>query len=138
MEDIPYLKSQQRLLFARASHHHACPWTITVPKGGFLRPVPSDGWQGWSPVSSIPACAVGAGRRSPAGIKWRTVREGRGAAEVRVVQRRPKATLNVCRPHVDGGRSVLLIESKIIAGISVGATLDHMCVSNSPDAVSTR
>ncbi|WP_330114792.1 NADH-quinone oxidoreductase subunit NuoF [Pseudomonas sp. JS3066] len=138
VEEIPYLKSQQRLLFARA---------------GITRPLSlddyraHDGFEGLSRAISqkgddIVAAVLDSGLRGrggaafPAGIKWRTVR-GAVAEQKYVVCNADEGDSGTFADRMlMEGDPFLLIEGMAIAGLAVGATKGYIYVrSEYPQAV---
>lgn len=140
VEDIPYLKTQQRLLFARA---------------GITRPLSLDdyrahgGFEGLSKAALMPGEEVVAqvldsglrgrgGAAFPAGIKWRTVREARAEQKYIVCNADEGDSGTFADRMLMEGDPFLLIEGMLIAGLAVGASKGYIYVrSEYPDAVRT-
>ena len=138
VEDIPYLKTQQRLLFARA---------------GITRPLSLDdyrdqgGFEGLRTATSLDADEVVSavldsglrgrgGAAFPAGIKWRTVRQAPAEQKYIVCNADEGDSGTFADRMLMEGDPFLLIEGMIIAGLAVGASQGYIYVrSEYPDAV---
>ncbi|MDF9756077.1 formate dehydrogenase beta subunit [Pseudomonas hunanensis] len=138
VEDIPYLKTQQRLLFARA---------------GITRPLSLDdyhangGFEGLRQATllvgdEVVAAVLDSGLRGrggaafPAGIKWRTVRQAPAAQKYVVCNADEGDSGTFADRMLMEGDPFLLIEGMIIAGLAVGASKGYIYVrSEYPDAV---
>ncbi|MCC6075321.1 formate dehydrogenase beta subunit [Pseudomonas sp. GCM10022188] len=140
VEEIPYLKSQQRLLFARAGITRPLSLEDYQAHGGFeglTRAIALEG-------DDIVAAVLDSGLRGrggaafPAGIKWRTVR-GAKAAQKYVVCNADEGDSGTFADRMQmEGDPFLLIEGMTIAGLAVGATLGYIYVrSEYPQAVET-
>ncbi|MFC5699488.1 formate dehydrogenase beta subunit [Pseudomonas sp. GCM10022186] len=140
VEEIPYLKSQQRLLFARAGITRPLSLEDYQAHGGF------EGLQRAISLSGdeIVAAVLDSGLRGrggaafPAGIKWRTVR-GAEAAQKYVVCNADEGDSGTFADRMQmEGDPFLLIEGMTIAGLAVGATLGYIYVrSEYPQSVQT-
>ncbi|MBD9612502.1 formate dehydrogenase [Pseudomonas sp. PDM02] len=140
VEELPYLKSQQRLLFARA---------------GITRPLSLDDYRAHDGFEGLArAVAIGGeetatavfdsglrgrgGAAFPAGIKWRTVRGTQAAQKYIVCNADEGDSGTFADRMLMEGDPFLLIEGMAIAGITVGATFGYIYVrSEYPDAVAT-
>ncbi|WP_033727465.1 formate dehydrogenase beta subunit [Pseudomonas cremoricolorata] len=138
VEDIPYLKSQQRLLFARA---------------GITRPTSLDdyrangGFEGLAKAALMPTEQVvtevldsglrgRGGAAFPAGIKWRTVREAQATQKYIVCNADEGDSGTFADRMLMEGDPFLLIEGMLIAGLAVGASMGYIYVrSEYPDAI---
>lgn len=138
VEDIPYLKTQQRLLFARA---------------GITRPLSLDdyhangGFEGLRQATllagdEVVAAVLDSGLRGrggaafPAGIKWRTVRQAPAGQKYVVCNADEGDSGTFADRMLMEGDPFLLIEGMIIAGLAVGASKGYIYVrSEYPDAV---
>ncbi len=140
VEEIPYLKSQQRLLFARAGITRPLSLDDYRAHGGFAglsNAIALDG-------DDIVAAVLDSGLRGrggaafPAGIKWRTVR-GASAAQKYVVCNADEGDSGTFADRMQmEGDPFLLIEGMTIAGLAVGATQGYIYVrSEYPQAVQT-
>ncbi|WP_460418603.1 formate dehydrogenase beta subunit [Pseudomonas sp. microsymbiont 2] len=140
VEQIPYLKTQQRLLFARA---------------GLTRPLSLDdyhahgGFEGLRQATlldgdEVVAAVLDSGLRGrggaafPAGIKWRTVRQAQAGQKYVVCNADEGDSGTFADRMLMEGDPFLLIEGMIIAGLAVGASKGYIYVrSEYPDAVRT-
>ena len=140
VEHIPYLKSQQRLLFARAGITQPLSLDDYRAQGGFLglaRAIQLDGAEVVAQVLDSGLRGRG-GAAFPAGIKWRTVRDAQGPQKYVVCNADEGDSGTFADRMLMEGDPFLLIEGMIIAGIAVGATMGYIYVrSEYPDAVST-
>ena len=138
VEQIPYLKSQQRLLFARAGVTRPLSLDDYRAHGGFAglqHAVALDG-------AEVVAAVLDSGLRGrggaafPAGIKWRTVRDA-GAGQKYVVCNADEGDSGTFADRMlMEGDPFLLIEGMIIAGLAVGADKGYIYVrSEYPDAI---
>lgn len=138
VEDIPYLKTQQRLLFARAGITRPLSLDDYHANGGFegLRQATLlDG-------DEVVAAVLDSGLRGrggaafPAGIKWRTVRQAPAAQKYVVCNADEGDSGTFADRMLMEGDPFLLIEGMIIAGLAVGASKGYIYVrSEYPDAV---
>ncbi|MCY1356318.1 NADH oxidoreductase (quinone), F subunit [compost metagenome] len=140
VEEIPYLKSQQRLLFARAGITRPLSLEDYQAHGGFeglARAIALGG-------EEIVAAVLDSGLRGrggaafPAGIKWRTVR-GAAAEQKYVVCNADEGDSGTFADRMQmEGDPFLLIEGMAIAGLAVGATMGYIYVrSEYPQSVRT-
>jgi len=140
VEAIPYLKSQQRLLFARAGITRPLSLDDYHANGGFegLRQATLlDG-------DEVVAAVLDSGLRGrggaafPAGIKWRTVRQAPAGQKYVVCNADEGDSGTFADRMLMEGDPLLLIEGMIIAGLAVGASKGYIYVrSEYPDAVRT-
>lgn len=140
VEAIPYLKSQQRLLFARAGITRPLSLDDYHANGGFegLRQTTLlDG-------DEVVAAVLDSGLRGrggaafPAGIKWRTVRQAPAGQKYVVCNADEGDSGTFADRMLMEGDPFLLIEGMIIAGLAVGASKGYIYVrSEYPDAVRT-
>ncbi|QWA30282.1 formate dehydrogenase beta subunit [Pseudomonas sp. RC3H12] len=138
VEDIPYLKTQQRLLFARAGITRPLSLDDYHTNGGFegLRQATLlDG-------DEVVAAVLDSGLRGrggaafPAGIKWRTVRQAPAGQKYVVCNADEGDSGTFADRMLMEGDPFLLIEGMIIAGLAVGASKGYIYVrSEYPDAV---
>ncbi|MFJ4389222.1 formate dehydrogenase beta subunit [Pseudomonas soli] len=138
VEDIPYLKTQQRLLFARAGITRPLSLDDYHANGGFegLRQATLlDG-------DEVVAAVLDSGLRGrggaafPAGIKWRTVRQAPAVQKYVVCNADEGDSGTFADRMLMEGDPFLLIEGMIIAGLAVGASKGYIYVrSEYPDAV---
>jgi len=140
VEDIPYLKSQQRLLFARAGITRPLSLEDYRAHGGFeglARAIALDG-------AEVVAAVLDSGLRGrggaafPAGIKWRTVREAPATPKYVVCNADEGDSGTFADRMLMEGDPFLLVEGMAIAGLAVGASLGYIYVrSEYPDAIDT-
>ena len=140
VEELPYLKTQQRLLFARAGITRPLSLDDYRDHGGFeglKRAVTIGGEQTATEVFDSGLRGRG-GAAFPAGIKWRTVRATQAAQKYIVCNADEGDSGTFADRMLMEGDPFLLIEGMAIAGISVGATYGYIYVrSEYPDAVAT-
>ncbi|SDJ14737.1 formate dehydrogenase beta subunit [Pseudomonas delhiensis] len=140
VEDIPYLKSQQRLLFARAGITRPLSLEDYRAQGGFAgleRAMAMD-------TADVVAAVLDSGLRGrggaafPAGIKWRTVREAPATQKYVVCNADEGDSGTFADRMLMEGDPFLLVEGMAIAGLAVGASLGYIYVrSEYPDAIAT-
>jgi formate dehydrogenase iron-sulfur subunit len=140
VEELPYLKSQQRLLFARAGITRPLSLDDYRAHGGFeglTRAVAICGEETATAVFDSGLRGRG-GAAFPAGIKWRTVRGTQAAQKYIVCNADEGDSGTFADRMLMEGDPFLLIEGMAIAGITVGATFGYIYVrSEYPDAVAT-
>ncbi|EJM74596.1 NADH:ubiquinone oxidoreductase, NADH-binding (51 kD) subunit [Pseudomonas sp. GM49] len=140
VEELPYLKTQQRLLFARAGITRPLSLDDYRAHGGFeglTRAIALGGEQTATAVFDSGLRGRG-GAAFPAGIKWRTVRATEAAQKYIVCNADEGDSGTFADRMLMEGDPFLLIEGMAIAGITVGATYGYIYVrSEYPDAVAT-
>lgn len=140
VEELPYLKSQQRLLFARAGITQPLSLDDYREHGGFeglKRAVAIGGELTATEVFDSGLRGRG-GAAFPAGIKWRTVRATEAAQKYIVCNADEGDSGTFADRMLMEGDPFLLIEGMAIAGITVGATYGYIYVrSEYPQAVAT-
>jgi formate dehydrogenase iron-sulfur subunit len=140
VEELPYLKTQQRLLFARAGITRPLSLDDYRAHGGFEglnRAVAIGGEQTATAVFDSGLRGRG-GAAFPAGIKWRTVRATEAAQKYIVCNADEGDSGTFADRMLMEGDPFLLIEGMAIAGLCVGATYGYIYVrSEYPDAVAT-
>uniref|UniRef100_UPI003BB4CF00 formate dehydrogenase beta subunit n=1 Tax=Pseudomonas mohnii TaxID=395600 RepID=UPI003BB4CF00 len=140
VEDLPYLKTQQRLLFARAGITRPLSLDDYRAHGGFEglnRSVTLGGEETATEVFDSGLRGRG-GAAFPAGIKWRTVRLTEAAQKYIVCNADEGDSGTFADRMLMEGDPFLLIEGMAIAGLCVGATYGYLYVrSEYPDAVAT-
>ncbi|MEZ1316036.1 NADH-ubiquinone oxidoreductase-F iron-sulfur binding region domain-containing protein [Pseudomonas fluorescens] len=138
VEELPYLKTQQRLLFARAGITRPLSLDDYRAHGGFEglhNAVALGGEQTATAVFDSGLRGRG-GAAFPAGIKWRTVRATPGEQKYIVCNADEGDSGTFADRMLMEGDPFLLIEGMAIAGITVGATYGYIYVrSEYPDAV---
>jgi len=140
VEELPYLKTQQRLLFARAGVTRPLSLDDYRAHGGFEglnRAVTLGGEQTATAVFDSGLRGRG-GAAFPAGIKWRTVRATEAAQKYIVCNADEGDSGTFADRMLMEGDPFLLIEGMVIAGLCVGAAYGYIYVrSEYPDAVAT-
>lgn len=140
VEEIPYLKSQQRLLFARAGITRPLSLEDYQAHGGFEGLARAITLSGDDIVTAVLDSGLRGrgGAAFPAGIKWRTVR-GAKAEQKYVVCNADEGDSGTFADRMQmEGDPFLLIEGMAIAGLAVGATMGYIYVrSEYPQAVQT-
>ncbi|MDH4567343.1 formate dehydrogenase [Pseudomonas sp. BN414] len=138
VEELPYLKSQQRLLFARAGITRPLSLDDYRANGGFEGLTRAIGLSGDDVVTAVLDSGLRGrgGAAFPAGIKWRTVR-GAAAAQKYVVCNADEGDSGTFADRMlMEGDPFLLIEGMAIAGLAVGATMGYIYVrSEYPQSV---
>ncbi|MGF0239697.1 formate dehydrogenase beta subunit [Rhodococcus sp. IEGM1300] len=140
VEELPYLKTQQRLLFARAGITRPLSLDDYRAHGGFeglKRAVAIGGDETATAVFDSGLRGRG-GAAFPAGIKWRTVRATQAAQKYIVCNADEGDSGTFADRMLMEGDPFLLVEGMAIAGITVGASYGYIYVrSEYPDAVAT-
>ncbi|WP_116136471.1 formate dehydrogenase beta subunit [Trinickia diaoshuihuensis] len=140
VDDIPYLKRQQRLTFARLGLTDPLSIDDYVAHGGLA------GLKAALAMSPEAACETvlesglrgRGGAAFPAGIKWRTVREAKAAQKYIVCNADEGDSGTFSDRLAMEGDPFALIEGMIIAGIATGATRGYIYVrSEYPHAIAT-
>ncbi len=127
-EEIPFLKSQQRLTFARVG--------VTDPVS-LKDYVAHDGYRGLKNALSMTSAAIvdqvtdsglrgRGGAAFPTGIKWRTVLNAEGAQKYIVCNADEGDSGTFSDRMIMEGDPFVLIEGMTIAGIAVGATQGYI------------
>lgn len=140
VEELPYLKSQQRLLFARAGITRPLSLEDYRAHGGFeglTQAIALGGEQTATAVFDSGLRGRG-GAAFPAGIKWRTVRATQATQKYIVCNADEGDSGTFADRMLMEGDPFLLIEGMAIAGITVGASYGYIYVrSEYPQAVAT-
>ncbi len=139
-EEIPYLKSQDRLTFARAGITDPVSLDDYLAHGGYRgldRALAMSGAQIVEEVTTSGLRGRG-GAGFPAGIKWKTVL-GVGAKQKYIVCNADEGDSGTFSDRmIMEGDPLVLIEGMTIAAISVGATKGYIYLrSEYPDALVT-
>ncbi|MGE9764815.1 formate dehydrogenase beta subunit [Pseudomonas sp. PDM20] len=140
VEQLPYLKSQQRLLFARAGITRPLSLDDYRAHGGFAGLARAIGMDGADVVAAVLDSGLRGrgGAAFPAGIKWRTVREAAGSQKYVVCNADEGDSGTFADRMLMEGDPFLLIEGMAIAGLAVGATMGYLYVrSEYPDSIAT-
>jgi formate dehydrogenase iron-sulfur subunit len=140
VDEIPYLKKQQRLTFARLGLTDPLSIDDYVANEGLA------GLKAALDMSAEAACETvlesglrgRGGAAFPAGIKWRTVREAKAAQKYIVCNADEGDSGTFSDRLAMEGDPFALIEGMIIAGIATGATRGYIYVrSEYPHAIAT-
>ncbi|MFV3370879.1 formate dehydrogenase beta subunit [Pseudomonas sp. NY15435] len=140
VEELPYLKTQQRLLFARAGITRPLSLGDYRAHGGFEGLTRAIGLDGADVVAAVLDSGLRGrgGAAFPAGIKWRTVRDAAGPQKYVVCNADEGDSGTFADRMLMEGDPFLLIEGMAIAGLAVGATMGYIYVrSEYPDAIAT-
>ncbi|MDF9620091.1 NADH-ubiquinone oxidoreductase-F iron-sulfur binding region domain-containing protein [Pseudomonas entomophila] len=138
VEQIPYLKTQQRLLFARAGITRPLSLDDYHANGGFEGLRQATLMEGDEVVAAVLDSGLRGrgGAAFPAGIKWRTVRQAQAARKYVVCNADEGDSGTFADRMLMEGDPFLLIEGMIIAGLAVGASHGYIYVrSEYPDAI---
>ncbi|WP_447749083.1 formate dehydrogenase beta subunit [Pseudomonas nicosulfuronedens] len=140
VEEIAYLKSQQRLLFARAGITRPLSLDDYRAHGGFDGLARAIGMDGADVVAAVLDSGLRGrgGAAFPAGIKWRTVRDAQAAQKYVVCNADEGDSGTFADRMLMEGDPFLLIEGMAIAGLAVGASMGYLYVrSEYPDSIAT-
>ncbi len=140
VEDIPYLKMQQRLTFARVGVIDPLSIAEYRAHGGFAGFEKARAMQPHAIVEEIAASGLrgrgGAG--FPAGIKWRTVAQAEAVQKFVVCNADEGDSGTFADRMVMEGDPFMLIEGMAIAGLATGATRGFVYIrSEYPHAIIT-
>ncbi|MFJ3448101.1 formate dehydrogenase beta subunit [Pseudomonas sichuanensis] len=138
VEQIPYLKTQQRLLFARAGITRPLSLDDYHANGGFEGLRRATLMEGDEVVAAVLDSGLRGrgGAAFPAGIKWRTVRQAQAVQKYVVCNADEGDSGTFADRMLMEGDPFLLIEGMIIAGLAVGASKGYIYVrSEYPDAI---
>ncbi|AZL73273.1 formate dehydrogenase beta subunit [Pseudomonas oryziphila] len=138
VEQIPYLKTQQRLLFARAGITRPLSLDDYHANGGFEGLRRATLMEGDEVVDAVLESGLRGrgGAAFPAGIKWRTVRQAQAVQKYVVCNADEGDSGTFADRMLMEGDPFLLIEGMIIAGLAVGASKGYIYVrSEYPDAI---
>ncbi|MFJ3262166.1 formate dehydrogenase beta subunit [Pseudomonas sp. NPDC086581] len=138
VEQLPYLKSQQRLLFARAGITRPLSLDDYRAHGGFEGLTRAIGMDGADVVAAVLDSGLRGrgGAAFPAGIKWRTVRDATGPQKYVVCNADEGDSGTFADRMLMEGDPFLLIEGMAIAGLAVGASVGYIYVrSEYPDSI---
>lgn len=138
VENLDYLKTQQRLLFARAGITRPLSLDDYHAHGGFEGLRQATLMEGDEVIGAVLDAGLRGrgGAAFPAGIKWRTVRQAQAAQKYVVCNADEGDSGTFADRMLMEGDPFLLIEGMIIAGLAVGASKGFIYVrSEYPDAV---
>ena len=139
-EDIPYLKNQERLTFARVGITDPRSLADYEQHGGWRGLRAALAMQGPDIVEQVTASGLRGrgGAAFPAGIKWRTVLATAGDQKYVVCNADEGDSGTFSDRMIMEGDPFVLIEGMAIAAIAVGATLGYIYLrSEYPDAERT-
>ena len=140
VEDIPFLKNQERLTFARAGITDPVSISDYMAHGGFAGLKNALGMNGAEIVMQVTESGLrgrgGAG--FPTGIKWKTVNEARAAQKYVCCNADEGDSGTFADRMVMEGDPFMLIEGMTIAALAAGATKGYIYIrSEYPDAITT-
>ncbi len=138
VEELPYLKDQERLTFARAGITDPLSVDDYVAHGGFVGLRKTLAMSGADVVSEVTASGLrgrgGAG--FPTGIKWKTVHDAKADQKYICCNADEGDSGTFADRMVMEGDPLMLIEGMTIAGIAVGASKGYVYIrSEYPDAI---
>ena len=140
VEDLPYLKNQERLTFARAGITDPVSLSDYITHGGF---------EGLNKALTLGGAAIVAeviesglrgrgGAAFPTGIKWKTVHDTSATQKYVCCNADEGDSGTFADRMVIEGDPFMLIEGMTIAGLAAGATKGFIYIrSEYPDAIST-
>ena len=140
VEEIPFLKNQERLTFARAGITDPVSLSDYLAHGGFEGLKKALAMKGAEIVKEVMDSGLrgrgGAG--FPTGLKWKTVNEVAGAQKYVCCNADEGDSGTYADRMIMEGDPFLLIEGMTIAGLAGGATKGYIyCRSEYPYAIST-
>ncbi len=140
VEDIPYLKNQERLTFARAGITDPLSLEDYISHGGFAGLKKALALSGADIVKDVLDSGLrgrgGAG--FPTGIKWKTVLDAKAEQKYICCNADEGDSGTFADRMVMEGDPFMLIEGMAIAGIAVGASKGFIYIrSEYPDAIAT-
>jgi formate dehydrogenase iron-sulfur subunit len=139
-EDIPYLKNQERLTFARVGITDPLSVADYEQHGGLRGLRAALAMQGADIVETVTASGLRGrgGAAFPAGIKWRTVQNTAADQKYVVCNADEGDSGTFSDRMIMEGDPLVLIEGMAIAALAVGATLGYIYLrSEYPDAERT-
>ena len=139
-EDIPFLKNQERLTFARCGITDPLSLEDYMKLGGFAGLKKALGMTGAAIVAEVSSSGLrgrgGAG--FPTGIKWKTVHDVKADQKYVCCNADEGDSGTFADRMVMEGDPFMLIEGMVIAGIAGGATKGFIYIrSEYPDAINT-
>ncbi|MDE2383063.1 MAG: NADH-quinone oxidoreductase subunit NuoF [Alphaproteobacteria bacterium] len=140
VEDIPFLKKQERLTFARAGITDPVSLADYLAHGGFAGLKKALAMSGAEIVKEVTESGLrgrgGAG--FPTGIKWKTVHDAKAAQKYVCCNADEGDSGTFADRMVMEGDPFMLIEGMTIAGLAAGATKGYIyCRSEYPFAIDT-
>ncbi|WP_293762855.1 NADH-quinone oxidoreductase subunit NuoF [uncultured Aquitalea sp.] len=130
VDELPYLKSQQRLLFARAGLTRPLSLDDYLAAGGYQGLEKAAAMSGDDIVANVLDSGLRGrgGAAFPAGIKWRTVRQAGADSKYVVCNADEGDSGSFADRMLMEGDPFLLLEGMTIAGLAVGATRGYIYV----------
>ncbi len=140
VDELPYLKNQERLTFARAGITDPVSIADYIAHGGFEGLKKALGLTGAAIVAEVTESGLrgrgGAG--FPTGIKWKTVHDAKADQKYVCCNADEGDSGTFADRMVMEGDPFMLIEGMVIAGIAAGATKGFIYIrSEYPDAIAT-
>jgi formate dehydrogenase iron-sulfur subunit len=140
VDDLAWLKNQERLTFARAGITEPVSVADYVAHGGFEGLTKALAMAGAAIVAEVTASGLrgrgGAG--FPTGIKWKTVHDAKAEQKYVCCNADEGDSGTFADRMVMEGDPLMLIEGMTIAGIAAGATKGYVYIrSEYPDAIAT-
>jgi formate dehydrogenase iron-sulfur subunit len=140
VEELPYLKNQERLTFARAGITDPVSLSDYVSHGGFEGLKKALAMTGAAIVAEVTESGLrgrgGAG--FPTGIKWKTVHDAKSDQKYVCCNADEGDSGTFADRMVMEGDPFMLIEGMTIAGLASGATKGYIYIrSEYPDAIAT-
>jgi formate dehydrogenase iron-sulfur subunit len=140
VEELPYLKNQERLTFARAGITDPVSISDYIAHGGFAGLRKALSMSGAAIVAEVTESGLrgrgGAG--FPTGIKWKTVHDAKADQKYICCNADEGDSGTFADRMVMEGDPFMLIEGMTIAGIAAGATKGFLYIrSEYPDAIAT-
>ena len=140
VEQIPYLKNQERLTFDRAGITDPLSIADYVAHGGFEGLRKSLALSGAAIVSEVTESGLRGrgGAAFPTGIKWKTVHDAKADQKYICCNADEGDSGTFADRMVMEGDPLMLIEGMVIAGLATGATKGFIYIrSEYPDAIAT-
>ena len=131
VDDLPWMKGQTRLTFARVGVIDPLSLDDYRAHGGLVgleRAKAHDQGRDRGRSDRSPACAVGAVRAFPTGIKWKTVSEAPGEQKYIVCNADEGDSATFADRMLMEGDPFTLIEGMAIAGLACGATKGYVYI----------
>jgi formate dehydrogenase iron-sulfur subunit len=140
VEELPYLKNQERLTFARAGITDPVSLSEYISHGGFAGLKKALAMTGAAIVAEVTESGLrgrgGAG--FPTGIKWKTVHDAKADQKYVCCNADEGDSGTFADRMVMEGDPFMLIEGMTIAGLASGATKGYIYIrSEYPDAIAT-
>jgi formate dehydrogenase iron-sulfur subunit len=140
VEDMPWLKNQERLTFARAGRTDPVSISDYIDHGGFDGLAKALKLSGAAIVAEVTESGLRGrgGAAFPTGIKWKTVLDTKSDQKYICCNADEGDSGTFADRMVMEGDPFMLIEGMAIAGIAVGATKGYIYIrSEYPDAIAT-